>query len=110
MFTLNEIQEFSNNNCEFNTSFDIELTFPKYENKKYKLIDLFDFKYNQIDNISNYNNQPLKIVKRKICKLPDILIITILRAIVGRNFICILLYIPQEINLEKYIDKELLPN
>lgn len=112
MFTVNEIETIFKNkrNYEFiiNTSFDIELTFPNQNiNYNYKLKDLFDFKYN-LNNNDFGNKKCLKIVERKICKLPDILIITIIRKLIGKNFSSYKLFIPEEIDLDKYIDKDLI--
>ena len=109
MFTINEIEEFwdkTNKDYIFNTSFDIELIFPKSQTKKiYKLNELLDYKYDNKDlNLGKKSN------KTKICKLPDILIITIIRSLIGKKYINYPLLIPKELCLENYIDKELLYN
>ncbi len=112
MFTVNEIETVykSKRNYDYiiNTSFDIELTFPIgniiYD---YKLNDLFDFKY-CINNNDFENTKFLKVVERKVCKLPDILIITIIRKLIGKNFFSYKLSIPEEIDLNKYIDKNII--
>ena len=111
MFTVNEIETVYKNKRNYdyiiNTSFDIELTFPiRNIIYDYKLNDLFDFKYCINNNFEN--TKFLKIVERKVCKLPDILIITIIRKLIGTNFSSYKLSIPEEIDLNKYIDKNII--
>ena len=112
MFTVNEIETIYKNKANYdyiiNTSFDIELTFPNQNIKNdYNLTDLFDFKY-CLNNNDLENKKFLKIVERKICKLPDILIITIIRKLIGINFSSYKLFIPDKIDLDKYIDKDII--
>lgn len=119
MFVVNEcvtVYDDKNiSNLIFNTSFDIELTFPLNSNneylKQYSLKDLLEFKFNTMFN--NY----IKIDKNcednitKICKLPKILIISIIRAIKNKDIkdlIQSLLTFPKILNLKDYIDKELI--
>lgn len=113
MFTINEIEEFRNKyniiDYRFNTSFDIELNFPNniYKKNIYNLIDLLDLNYTN----NNFHKNKIKFItinERKICKLPDILMITIVRTILGKTFIKNPLLIPEEIDLGKYVDEELI--
>lgn len=113
MFTINEIEEFNNKynktDYKFNTSFDVELNFPKNisKNNTYNLTELLDLKYTN----NNFPKNKIKFItinKRKICKLPDILMITIVRTILGKTFIRSPLLIPEEIDLGKYVDEELI--
>jgi len=111
MFTINEIETIAKDKMNYdyiiNTSFDIELTFPNQNNEN-KLMDLFDYKYCLDNSDSKFNKKFLNIIERKICKLPHILIITILRRLLGKNYILSKLLIPEKIDLNKYIDKDII--
>jgi len=122
MFTINECEYiFEEKNITkviFNTSFDILLSFPKIENnnykKEYSLENLLDLNFN--NNNKNYINitrkdkkeKNLKTTITKLCKLPKILMISIVRAIIKEDLIKSSLNYPALINLEKYIDKDLI--
>lgn len=96
-------------NIKFDTSLNIVLTFPeKLKNKTYfYLDDLLEFKYsNKNDILCNHKNKI--IIKEKICKLPEILIITIARALINKKLNCSFLYFPENLNLNKYIDSNLI--
>lgn len=112
MFTVNEIETIDRDKekFNFNTSFDIELVFPSQNIYKYKynLMELFDFKYCIENNFIKNHSRFLKITNRKICKLPNILIITIVQALIGKYFNLHQIIIPEEIDLDKYIDKDIL--
>ena len=118
MFNVNESENYFYPNgdylIKFNCFFHIELSFQKndeYEySNKYLLQDLLYIRYNQkkevIQTKKNSYSEMDKI--SKICKLPKILIITISRAEIGENLKRFKLVIPNEIDLSKYIDKDLI--
>ena len=122
MFTINEClyiyEEQNITNIIFNTSFDILLNFPKNKNKmyneEYSLEKLLDLNYNNKNNNymkKNKKNKKDKILKTtmtKLCKLPKILMISIVRAIFKKDLIKSILYFPEFLDLENYIDKDLL--
>lgn len=115
MFALNEskITYFSNqiSNIRFESSFQVELSIQKNRNNylnEYSLKDLLDYKYlpkfEQKQNMYNNNENVIK----KICKLPEILIITISRASLGEKFKNQKIHFPKIIDISDYIDKELI--
>jgi ubiquitin C-terminal hydrolase len=120
MFVVNEcITVYDNKNMSnliFNTSFDIELTFPLNINneylKQYSLKELLEFKFNTMLNnyikVDKNNENRMKSNITKICKLPKILIISIVRAIKNKDLIQSLLTFPKILNLKDYVDKELI--
>lgn len=113
MFILNESETINKSKVfkeiKFNTSTNIELVFPDYYyNREYSLKNLLDYKYNNTDNYNKKNNNNCLKVIQKICKLPKILIITIVRSIIGKNsLINFPLNFPDELYLDPYIDKVL---
>lgn len=114
LFQLMESEEkISNRGARlfFNISLYIDLFFPKKQKEIYKLEDLLDFIYqnNYESNEMKENIKGIK-VKRKICHLPKILIINIERAIYGNDYELnsSILHIPKIINLQNYIDNDLI--
>ena len=122
MFTINECEyiykEKNIINIIFNTSFDILLSLPK---NKYKMYNEEYYLENLLDlNFNNKNNNYAKINKKrkkdkifkttttKLCKLPKILMISIVRSIINEDLIKSILNFPENLNLEKYIDKDLI--
>lgn len=111
IFVMNECEIlFKNNiisNLIFNTSFDIELSFPTNKNKEYlneySLKDLLEFKYN-----NNSTKKSIKKDETKICRLPKILIISIIRTIIKKDFITSILNYPKTLDLKNYIDNDLI--
>lgn len=117
MFIINESHSISKLNgfskIKFYCSLNMELSFPKTINEKYlneySLFDLLDFNY---DNISKINKNE-KFIKNtnnliKICKLPEILIITIVRAVFKEDLNNTNINFPKILNLKNYIDFDLL--
>jgi hypothetical protein len=105
LFVVNECEIFYENNIIsnliFNIYFDIELSFPTNKSKeylsKYHLQDLFEFKYN-----SNTSNKgPIKNDKAKLCRLPKILIISIIRTVINKDLIKSILHFPLNLNEQK---------
>ena len=98
MFMVTELITLNKNNKSFcEKSLEIELHFPKDIKNEYSLYDLLDFKYNNKDK--NKNN----IVK--LLRLPDILIITIIRAKIRHKLITYLLEYPEKINFTNYFEE-----
>jgi ubiquitin C-terminal hydrolase len=106
MFVINEYRASykSNNKLEysFGTSLDIGIIFPKNGKKKFSLEELLNQKFcnKNIDN--NYKKNKI----RKICKLPNILIITINRAILGEKLNKYSLEFPNKLDINNYIDDD----
>lgn len=122
MFTINECQyifeEKNITNIIFNTSFDILLNFPKNKNKmydeEYSLENLLDLNFNNKNknymkkNKKNNKDKIHKITTTKLCRLPKILMISFARALIRENLIKSTLYFPECLDLENYIDKDLI--
>ena len=112
LFVVNECEIFFDNNIIsnliFNTSFDIELSFPTNKNNEYlseySLKDLLDFKY----NFNTSNRKTNKNDVKKICRLPKILIISIKITIINKDLIRAILNFPDSLNLKYYIDNDLI--
>ena len=112
LFVVNECEIFFDNNqisnLIFNTFLDIELSFPTNNNNEYlseyKLKDLLDFKYNSNNFKKKTNNNDVT----KICRLPKILIISIIRTIMNKDLIKSILHFSDSLNLQKYIDNDLI--
>lgn len=119
MFVVNECNIISKekniSNIIFNTSFDIELIFPNNKNneydKEYSLEDLLDFKYKNISKgyTKNYKSEKVtQDVTAKLCRIPNILIISIVRAFLNKDLNKSILIIPEVLNLKNYIDNDLI--
>ena len=109
LFVVNECEIFCDNNKSnlmFNTFFGIELSFPTNKNNEYlteySLEDLLDFKYN------TFTKKTIKNDITKLCRLPKILIISIIRTILNKDLIKSKLNFSEFLNLENYIDNELI--
>ena len=93
-------------NIRFNSSYQIELSIQNNRNNyinEYSLKDLLDFKFERKqNNLDNGNSIS------RICKLPEILIITISRSALGEKFKNQKINIPTMIDLLDYIDKDLI--
>ena len=100
MFVVNEYISMNIKN-KFKYSFfcnlGIELVFPDEKKGIYNLKNLLDYKY------SNCNNN-----LKKICNIPKILIITVLRAFFNGTLNDSILKFPEELNISDYIDKDLI--
>jgi ubiquitin C-terminal hydrolase len=110
MFLINELDIFYDSNrvsnIRFNSSYQIELSIPSNRNNfinEYSLKDLLDFKFERKQNNLDNNNSI-----SRICKLPEILIITISRSVLGEKFKNEKINIPTMIDLLDYIDKDLI--
>lgn len=114
MFILNELLETkqkNNINFRFSTSLDIELVFPKTKKIIYTLKDLLSYKYN-INNINYEKNKDLNSnkylkIERRICKIPIVLIVTILRSFIGNELNRSSLECPEELDLSEFVDYDL---
>ena len=109
LFLLNETQYFFssiNNKMKISSNLHIELTLQKTMTLSIDLEDLLYNKYN-IDK-ENFNLQPNKIlIKSQLVSIPKILIITINRVLIGERINNSELKFKQELNLDKFIDKDL---
>jgi ubiquitin C-terminal hydrolase len=100
MFLINEYKiskrKFENEKILFEKDLDIKLHFPKKISSYYSfsLKELLDFKYHNM----NFSNNI------KICKFPDILIITIIRAELGEKFKSYKVNYPNILQLKDYAD------
>ena len=100
MFLVNEITiNLQKEICKIDSNYEIELYFPTNYKNEYSLYDLLDFKY---------SNEKVNNTTIKICNLPDILIISIIRSTIEHNLITSLLKYDEELNLEKYVDKKII--
>ena len=119
MFVVNEcniiFKENKKQDFIFNTSFDIELIFPNSKNneydKEYSLEDLLDFKYSNKSKgyKNNYKNEKVtQDVIVKLCRIPNILIISIVRTFLNKDLNKSKLIIPKVLDLKKYIDNDLI--
>ena len=112
LFLVNECEIIYKNNIIsnliFNTYFDIELSFPTNKNKeylsKYHLEDLIEFKYNS----STSSKGAIKNDVTKLCRLPKILIISIIRRVINKDLIKSILHFPNNLDLKNYIDSDLI--
>lgn len=89
-------------NYNFSVNLNIELSFPLNCNNIISLIDLLNIKYSN-NNIDKYK-------KPKLADLPEILIISIVRGIEGKNVIKTNVSFNEELNLNPYLDSELTNN
>ena len=89
-------------NYNFSVNLNIELSFPLNCNNIISLIDLLNIKYSN-NNIDKYK-------KPKLADLPEILIISIVRGIEGKNVIKTNVSFNEELNLNPYLDSELINN
>lgn len=100
MFLINEYKiskrKFENEKIMFEKNLDIKLHFPKTSSSNYSfsLKELLDFKYHNM----NFSNNI------KICKFPDILIITIIRAELREKFKRYKVNYPDILQLKDYAD------
>ena len=97
MFLINECFNINNKNIikySFFTNLNIELVFPNKIKTNYNLKDLLNFKYNN--------------TSKKICKIPKVIIITIVRSFINRELISTSLEFPEELNISDYTDKDLI--
>lgn len=100
MFLINEYKiskrKLENEKIIFEKDLDIQLHFPKKirSNYPFSLKELLDFKYHNM----NFSNNI------KICKFPDILIITIIRAELGEKFKRYKVNYPDILQLKDYAD------
>lgn len=109
MFVINEYRASykSKNKLEysFGSSLDIGIVFPINGKKQFSLEELLEQKF---CNKNFENNYKKKI--RKICKLPNILIITISRAILGEKLNNYSLKFPNKLDISNYIDDDFIQN
>jgi len=99
MFIINEYisrNEYNKLKYSFFCNLGIELVFPDEKKGIYNLEDLFDYKYSNGDN------------NKKICNIPKILMITVLRAFANNKLNDSILKIPEELNISSYTDKDLI--
>lgn len=118
MFLLNEsiIYYISNkiSNVLFESKFQIDLSIPnkgKNNLNEYSLKDLLDYQYaTKFEQNQNMYNNPSENNNffKKICQLPEILIINISRAALGEKFKNQKINFPKIINMLGYIDKDLI--
>ena len=95
-FNFAEISQKSSYNIySFSIVLHIELLFPPKQNKSLSLKDLLEYKYPR-----NGNN--------KLADLPEILSISFNRGIVGKNVIKTKVSFSEELNLDPYIDSEII--
>ena len=100
LFLINEIAiNLQKNIYKIDSNYEIELYFPKDYKNEYSLYDLLDFKY---------VNEKVNNTKVKICHLPDILIISIIRSTIEHGLISSLLKYDENLNLEKYVYKKII--
>lgn len=99
MFLVNEIIYLQKEKSKIDSNYEIELYFPTNYKNEYSLYDLLDFKY---------SNEKVNNTTIKICNLPDILIISIIRSTIEHDLITSLLKYDEELNLEKYVDKKII--
>ena len=102
LFQFSEIKKSKTYMHKYNFSiyFQIELCFPiKYTNE-INLTTLLDNKYSLLDDV-------LKDVKPKLADLPEILIITFVRGIEGKELIKTKVSFGETLILDKYLDLEL---
>ena len=109
LFLFNETQYFfslTNNKVKISSNLHIELTLQKTMNKSITIEELLYNKYN-ID-MGNFNVQSNKIlIKSQLVSIPKILIITINRVLIGERINNSQLIFKQDLNLDKFIDKDL---
>lgn len=118
MFTINEYQNYFDSNgisnITFISSFNIDLSFQKNNqneySEEYNLQDLLYYKYNKkFETCYKKENNYMQIENiLKICKLPKIVIITILRSETGEKLKTQKLKFPNKIDFSDYIDKDLI--
>ena len=100
LFQFTEISKLNTNyNYNFSVYLNIELSFPQNCSNKISLISLLNDKYLG-DNIN----------KPKLADLPEILIISIVRGVEGKNVIKTNVSFDKELDLRKYLDSELTKN
>ena len=108
MFIINESKFICNSkgisNLYFNTCLDIELSFNGIEKNLFSLEELLDYKY---QNIPEKNINLEETYYSRLCYLPEILIITIIRTIFKKGLIKAKLKFPIILDLNKYIDNDL---
>lgn len=118
MFLLNESNIFyipnQISNIRFDSSFQIELSIENNRNNyldEYSLKDLLDFKYlKELENKQNIDKNSFEnnTFFTKICKLPEILIISISRAALGNKYKNQKIHFPKIIDILDYLDKDLI--
>ena len=102
MFQFTEITQGTKlSKYTFSNNLHIELVFPKNINE-ISLYSLLNNKY-----LNNKINNVQKKLKVQIADLPEILIISFARGVIGKNVIKTLVSFSNELNLENYIDPEL---
>ena len=118
MLTINEYENYFDSNgisnINFISSFTIDLPFQinnqNEYSEEYNLEDLLNYKYNtKFETCYKKKNNYLQIEHiTKICKLPKIVIITILRSETGEKLKTQKLKFPNKIDFSDYIDKDLI--
>ena len=88
----------------FSIYLHIELIFPPNQNNKISLTELLDYKYQNNKNNSINKNK----IKAQLADLPKILIISFDRGVEKRNVIKTKVSFKENLNLEPYIDKQLI--
>ena len=101
LFQFTEIakQTISTGNYNFSVNLNIELSFPLNCSNPIDIYALLDCKYSKKD--INKENKP------KLCDLPEILIITIVRGIEGKGVIKTKVSFKEDLDLSPYLDYEL---
>lgn len=95
------------NNYSFSINLHIELTFSPKKGNKMSLVQLLDDKYvnNKKYGKNSINNE--KNLKIQLVDLPEILIISFDRGVVGKSVIKINVSFTEKLDLNPYIDQEL---
>jgi len=95
------------NNYFFSINLNIELTFPKNNQKYTTLNKLLDEKYlNNNENINNYKSL-IRIKRTQIADIPEILIITFDRGVINKKLIKTYVTFNDNLDIAPYIDSEL---
>jgi hypothetical protein len=93
----------SNHSYHFSINFQIELCFPKQHIDKIDVTTLIKNKYSLLEDVK-------KDVKPKLADLPEILIITFVRGIEGKDLIKTKVSFKEVLILDNYLDLELAKN
>lgn len=105
LFQLSEVSNgLKSGSYSFSIYLHIELIFPPNQNNKISLTELLDYKYQNNKNNSINKNK----IKAQLADLPEILIISFDRGVEKRNVIKTKVSFEENLNLEPYIDRQLI--